>query len=235
MTGDPTTSAPGAPQVGAPARIPRQRPPQAVESTTTTPAGTGSRTRLLVAVGTDKHPFDRLVGWLEQWHTGVAFRVELTVQHGHTRAPAAPGATPFLGHADLQTTMAAADLVVCHGGPATILEARRHGHLPIVVPRDPAYGEHVDNHQLLFARRLGAAGLVALCESRDALFAALEAGLADPGRFTVTTDEATAAARLAAVERVGQIVEGLVAAAPRRRSRPWWRPGGRVTDGEPTR
>ena len=182
------------------------------------------RAALLVAVGTDKHPFDRLVGWLREWYADVADEVVLTVQHGHTRVEGLPDAVPFLGHADLQTAMAGADLVVCHGGPATILEARRHGHLPIVVPRDPTLGEHVDNHQQLFARRLGAAGLVALCESRQELLAALTAGLADPKRFTVTVDAEAAQAQRAAVRRVGAIVEELVAEAAQRRHRPWWRP-----------
>ncbi|MEU6078199.1 glycosyltransferase [Micromonospora sp. NPDC047074] len=184
--------------------------------------------RLLVAVGTDKHPFDRLVGWLEEWHRTVADDVGPTVQHGHTRAPRMPGAVAFLGHDELQTAMAEADLVVCHGGPATILEARRHGHLPIVVPRDPTRGEHVDDHQLLFARRLGTAGMVALAETREALFEALTAGVADPSRFAVAADPDASETRRAAVERVGRIVEELVAAsAGRRRARwrPWARPG----------
>ncbi|WP_240944319.1 glycosyltransferase [Micromonospora thermarum] len=176
----------------------------------------------MVAVGTDKHPFDRLVGWLEGWAPAVADRVALTVQHGHTPAPGLPGAVPFLGHHELQTAMSGADLVVCHGGPATILEARRHGRLPIVVPRDPAHGEHVDDHQLLFARRLGAANMVVLCETREALVEALAAGLADPGRFTVRADPDSARAQETAVARVGEIVETLVAASSGRRT--WWRP-----------
>ncbi|TWJ22575.1 glycosyltransferase [Micromonospora endolithica] len=194
-------------------RLPRQRD-----------AADLGRTQILVAVGTDKHPFDRLVGWLRDWHGGVADAVRLTVQHGHTAAPGLPDAVPFLGHDALQAAMATADLVVCHGGPATILEARRHGHLPIVVPRDPTRGEHVDDHQLLFARRLGAAGMVALCETREALTDALTAGLADPARFTVTADPDSARAQEAAVRRVGQIVEELVAASNAPRRRTWWRP-----------
>ncbi|MEV4659977.1 glycosyltransferase [Micromonospora sp. NPDC049301] len=190
--------------------LPRQRE--------ATPA---TQIRLLVAVGTDKHPFDRLVDWLAQWHAQAPDRVGLTVQHGHTPAPRVPGAVPFLGHDALQRAMAEADLVVCHGGPATILEARRHGHLPIVVPRDPARGEHVDDHQQLFARRLGAAGLVALCETREALHAALAAGLADPSRYAVAADPEAHEAQRAAVARVGQIVEDLVARSTRRQSR--WR------------
>lgn len=184
-----------------------------------------ARLRLLVAVGTDKHPFDRLVGWLDEWRSGAD--VALTVQHGHTPAAGVPGAVPFLGHDALQAAMGEADLVVCHGGPATILEARRHGRLPIVVPRDPARGEHVDDHQQLFARRLGAAGMVALAETREELFAALAAGLADPSRFAVAADQGAAEARRAAVQRVGRIVEELVAASTGRRQRTRWRPWAR--------
>ncbi|NGM11248.1 glycosyltransferase [Verrucosispora sioxanthis] len=186
-------------------------------------ARTDGRPQVLVAVGTDKHPFDRLVDWLRHWHDEIAGEVRLTVQHGHTRAADLPDAVPFLGHAELQAAMARSDLVVCHGGPATILEARRHGHLPIVVPRDPTRGEHVDDHQLLFARRLGAAGLVALCESRQELLDTLATGLADRARFTVAVDADAADGRRAAVRRVGVIVEDLVAAA-QRQHRPWWRP-----------
>ncbi|WP_341720353.1 glycosyltransferase [Micromonospora sp. FIMYZ51] len=181
------------------------------------------RPQLLVAVGADRHPFDRLVDWLRQWYGEVAGAVVLTVQHGYTRVTDLPDAVPFLGHAELQKAMDQADLVVCHGGPATILEARRHGHLPIVVPRDPAYGEHVDDHQQLFARRLGAAGLIALCESRQDLLDALAAGLADRSRFTVARDVDSVDRQRATARRVGTIVDDLIATA-QRRHRPRWLP-----------
>lgn len=186
------------------ARIPRQRG--------------GSRTgTILVAVGTDRHRFDRLIGWLEDWHAAAADRAELIVQYGHSRAPELAGAIDFLDHDALQQAMQRATLVVCHGGPATILEARRHRHLPIVVPRDPTLDEHVDDHQMLFARRLADAGLIRLCQSRTALFEALEAGLRAPASFGVTADAGTDTARLAAVARVGEIIEGLISSANPRR------------------
>lgn len=181
--------------------------------------------RVLVAVGTDKHPFDRLIDWLRDWQSTAPDRVVLTIQHGHTRVADGRGAVAFLGHDELQAAMSAADLVVCHGGPATILEARRRGTVPIVVPRDPTHGEHVDDHQLRFARRLGAAGLVVVCETRATFVAALTAGLAEPSRFVVRADPEAARAREAAVARVGEIVENLVVAADGRRA--WWRPWSR--------
>jgi UDP-N-acetylglucosamine transferase subunit ALG13 len=177
---------------------------------------------VLVAVGTDVHPFDRLMGWLEEWHPGRTGEVRLVVQHGHTRAPRLPGAREFLGHDDLQRAMADATLVVCHGGPATITEARRTGHLPVVVPSDPARGEHIDNHQQLFARRLAAAGLIHLCETGSDLTAALDKGLSRPATFRLGADDTARASREEAVARVGRIVEDLVSARQQRRRRRFW-------------
>lgn len=41
--------------------------------------------------------------------------------------------------------------VITHGGPASIFMAISAGHIPVVVPRDPSFQEHVDGHQLRFA------------------------------------------------------------------------------------
>ncbi|MBQ1043813.1 MULTISPECIES: glycosyltransferase [unclassified Micromonospora] len=176
-----------------------------------------SRPFVLVVVGTDVHRFDRLVGWLERWHAARP-EVRLVLQYGHSRTPALPEATPFLGHEELQRAMAESTLVVSHGGPATITEARRTGHLPIVVPRDPAHDEHVDNHQQLFSRRLGAAGMVRLCESEAELVAALDEGLADPGRFVLAADPGRPDPRAEAVARVGAVIDDLVASRVRQRA-----------------
>jgi UDP-N-acetylglucosamine transferase subunit ALG13 len=181
----------------------------------------GATPLLLTVVGTDVHPFFRLMYWLQRWYAERSQPVRLIVQYGHSGRPELPGAADFLDHEQLQRAMAEATLVVCHGGPATITEARRTGHLPIVVPRDPVHGEHVDNHQQLFSRRLAAAGLVHLCESEADLFAALRKGLADPSAFSLAADSQAQSSRQEAVARVGQIVEQLVAARQHRRRRPW--------------
>ncbi|MFU8876151.1 glycosyltransferase [Micromonospora sp. SL4-19] len=172
---------------------------------------------VLAVVGTDVHRFDRLVDWLERWHAGRP-RVRVVLQYGHSRTPRLPEAAPFLGHEELQRAMAEATLVVSHGGPATITEARRNGHLPIVVPRDPAHDEHVDNHQQLFSRRLGVAGMVRLCESETDLVTALDAGLADPSRFALAADPNRPDPRAEAVARVGQVIDDLVARRVRQRA-----------------
>ncbi len=145
------------------------------------------RPLVLVAVGTDYHPFDRLVGWVDRWARDHK-DVDVLVQYGSSTPPATARGSQLLGHSELQDAMAAADVVVCHGGPATISEARRHGRLPICVPRDPQLGEHVDEHQQLFARRMGSGGVVHLAETEPALVAAMNDALARPDRFSSGRD-----------------------------------------------
>jgi UDP-N-acetylglucosamine transferase subunit ALG13 len=145
------------------------------------------RPLVLVAVGTDHHPFDRVVRWIDGWLAdGGDARADVLVQHGSAAAPTRADGVAALDHEGLQDAMSRAAVVITHGGPATIREARAHGRLPICVPRDPALGEHVDNHQQLFAGRMGAAGVVRLATTEPELRAALEEALAHPERFTVT-------------------------------------------------
>jgi UDP-N-acetylglucosamine transferase subunit ALG13 len=171
---------------------------------------------VLAVVGTDVHRFDRLMDWLEGWYAARRDRPAMLVQHGSSRAPAIPGATAFLEHDRLTDAMARARVVVTHGGPASITEARRHGHVPVVVARDPAYGEHVDDHQLLFAARMAALGVVRLCATAGELAGSLELGLEDPATLTTTAGAGDPEARAAAVARVGRIVDDLVATRGRR-------------------
>ena len=85
---------------------------------------------VLVAVGTDHHPFDRAVDWVDAWLVdarAAGHDVDVLVQYGHSHPPILARGSSLLEHADLQDAMSRAAVVVCHGGPATITEARRHG------------------------------------------------------------------------------------------------------------
>lgn len=175
-----------------------------------------ARPRLFVSVGTDHHPFDRLVGWVADWARANP-DWDVALQHGRTAAPAAAPnleAFAFCDHARLQDLFSGSDAVVSHGGPATITEARRTGHVPVVVPRDPAHGEHVDGHQVLFAGRLADAGLVTLVASAAALDEAVKAA-AEQRRAVPAPVAGRAAAQAVppGVHRVGQVAEALVAEA----------------------
>jgi UDP-N-acetylglucosamine transferase subunit ALG13 len=142
---------------------------------------------VLVVVGTDHHRFDRLVTWADAWlaaRTGPPIRC--VVQYGTSQAPAVAEGVDYLGHAELQQLMADAHVVVCHAGPSTITESRRHGHRPIVVARSAALGEHVDDHQQRFSRWIAAKSLIDLVDSeaglRRRLDATIGSGSAPNGR-----------------------------------------------------
>ena len=116
--------------------------------------------QLVVAcLGTDQHPFPRLVGWLDE----LAYshpEYDVVVQHGFSDAPKVSKGHAFMPYDTLFELIQSADLTICHGGPGTLMDAHRAGQVPVVVPRDPQYGEHVDGHQLRFASAIERRGSV---------------------------------------------------------------------------
>jgi UDP-N-acetylglucosamine--N-acetylmuramyl-(pentapeptide) pyrophosphoryl-undecaprenol N-acetylglucosamine transferase len=59
----------------------------------------------------------------------------------------------------LTAAIEAADVVVAHAGTGSALMALLAGKRPVLIPRLPERGEHVDGHQVQFANWLEAAGL----------------------------------------------------------------------------
>jgi UDP-N-acetylglucosamine transferase subunit ALG13 len=172
-----------------------------------------SELHVLVLVGTDVHPFDRLLGWVENYTARGL--VTWTIQSGSSRETKLAGGSPFLDRAQLATALETAHVVICHGGPATITEARRAGHKPLCVPRDPKQGEHVDDHQQRFARRLGRSGLVQICETEEELHAALERAESKRDAYRIDNSDADAAVVATALQ-IGRIADGLVSDGPQR-------------------
>jgi UDP-N-acetylglucosamine transferase subunit ALG13 len=133
---------------------------------------------VLVLLGTDVHPFERLVSWIEAC-ADASPATTFFVQHGHSRAPERVAGLAFVDHDELQVRLARAAAVVTHGGPSSIAEAARLGHVPIVVARDPGYGEHVDDHQERFAARLDERGTAIVVRSAEELAKQLRSTLDD--------------------------------------------------------
>lgn len=169
--------------------------------------------RIFVTVGTDHHPFTRLIDWIDDW---AAHRtdIDLVVQHGAAR-PSRHGTNhELLGSAELAAQYAAADLVVSQVGPGTIADANRAGHRPLVVPRDPALGEVVDDHQVAFGDFMAARGRCVSVRTRDALIAELETRLTDPAAPALPVE----ALPTATSDVVADLVGTVLGAPPRRLS-----------------
>jgi UDP-N-acetylglucosamine transferase subunit ALG13 len=177
---------------------------------------------VVVMVGTDHHPFERLVGWADEL-AGRRPGTRVVVQHGASPAPLVAEGRPFLPHAEIVTLLAEAAAVVCHGGPGTIMDARTAGHVPLCVPRDPARGEHVDGHQQRFAALAHQAGIVTRVETLEDLAVEVDALLAtDLGSRArvLPMSPATEAARRQLAHELDELV------TPRTRTR--WGRWGRV-------
>lgn len=172
---------------------------------------------MLVTVGTDHHPFDRLMHWVDELiDTGVIGAHQVLVQHGSSRPPRNAPAWASLPRDELLALMAHADVVVGHGGPGTIMDARSAGRRPVIVPRVARRGEVVDDHQVTFARRLAGLDKIVPAEDRVAFIAAVRRGLTDPAWLTVHGVEAHAAGADAVARQIDRVVDGL-RAAPRAR------------------
>jgi UDP-N-acetylglucosamine transferase subunit ALG13 len=123
---------------------------------------------VFATVGTDHHRFDRLVDWIDGWIVDHGDEhVSALVQTGTSRRPRHAQGADYLGYDEMQANMRRAAAIVSHGGPGSIMLACYCGKKPIVVPRTSALGEHVDQHQVLFARRLAAEGEILLAENED--------------------------------------------------------------------
>jgi UDP-N-acetylglucosamine transferase subunit ALG13 len=170
--------------------------------------------RIVVTVGTDHHPFDRLIGWVNNWlerHPELAG--EVFVQTGAASVVPACQSSSFLPVGRLDELLNAADVIVCHGGPASIADAWSRGRLPVVVPRLPQLGEHVDDHQVDFCRKVAELGRVRLAQTAADFAAFLDEAARDPSRFRARIPETDLNA---AVTRVAELVDELVS-QPRRR------------------
>jgi len=163
---------------------------------------------ILVTVGTHEQPFDRLVRACEPL---AALGERVVVQRGvSTVVPAGCQVVDQLEPAALLSAMESARIVICHAGPSTIFEAAALGHVPIVVPRDPRHGEHVDDHQLRFAARLGDRVHV-LLDPRE-LQAAID--VHDERIATLRTLSHDAARTRAFAEAVGALAAGCAGQRP---------------------
>jgi UDP-N-acetylglucosamine transferase subunit ALG13 len=125
---------------------------------------------IVITIGTNEQPFDRLVAAAAALETDEP----LVVQYGSSAVTSGPGRwVDFLGFDELADLMREARVVVCHAGVGSIMLARQYGRRPVVVPRRLDRGEAVDDHQVPLARRLAGSALVTLVEDERLLAEAI--------------------------------------------------------------
>jgi UDP-N-acetylglucosamine transferase subunit ALG13 len=123
---------------------------------------------VFATVGTDVHPFHRMTRWIDTWlEDGGADLATCFMQTGTSCEPRLATHDAYLGYFEMEDKMREAAAVVCHGGPGTIMLCVSLGKRPIVVPRMADRGEHVDNHQRAFSRRIASDGAILLAETEE--------------------------------------------------------------------
>lgn len=110
---------------------------------------------IFVTVGTHEQPFDRLLKCIDKMVVDEKIKEEVIIQKGYSDyEPIHCKSYKLISYDEMQKYILEARIVVTHGGPASFLAPLSVGKIPIVVPRKKEFNEHVNNHQLDFARQV---------------------------------------------------------------------------------
>ncbi len=113
--------------------------------------------KVVVTVGSLKFSFERMLQRVADliprdaevlWQVGSSDVRDIGIQ-GRPTVPAD----------ELAAAIAESDLVVAHGGTGSALTAHEAGRCPLLIRREAAFGEHIDDHQAQTGDYLAALGL----------------------------------------------------------------------------
>lgn len=129
---------------------------------------------IFVTVGTDHHPFDRLIKTVDELKSQGVISEDVFIQTGSSvYLPDHCYFEKLLSFKELMKKIADARIVITHGGPGSIMPVIYAQKIPVVMPRRKQYGEVVDDHQMDFAKRLQEQNMIILVESSEDLYKAI--------------------------------------------------------------
>lgn len=111
---------------------------------------------ILVTVGTIRYPFHRLVVGVNKLIKALS-KEDWVIQSGFSNGFSSGSRIQlcrFYPHSTFMEHLKKSKLVIAHAGEGTVIQALALQKRLIVVPRNPDYGEHVDNQQLQVALEL---------------------------------------------------------------------------------
>lgn len=131
--------------------------------------------KIYVSVGTHEQPFQRL---LDEVHILTSDATnEWLVQYGvgsWTSNNSDVRAAPYLTPQEVSEALSWADIIVSQASPGNVFGALDEGVWPIVIGRQKAFLEHVDDHQVRFATALSEMGAATNLEDAHHLGDVLE-------------------------------------------------------------
>lgn len=110
---------------------------------------------IFVTVGTHEQPFNRLIKAVDELKRDGIITEDVIMQTGFsTYEPKYCKWSKLIPYQDMEKNVKNAHIVITHGGPASFIMPLQIGKTPIVVPRQYKFGEHVNDHQVEFARNV---------------------------------------------------------------------------------
>lgn len=110
---------------------------------------------IFVTVGTHEQPFNRLIQKVDELKKDGVITEDVIIQTGFsTYEPKYCQWSKLIPYQQMIKNVADARIVITHGGPASFIMPLQIGKTPIVVPRQHQFNEHVNDHQVEFARNV---------------------------------------------------------------------------------
>lgn len=110
---------------------------------------------IFVTVGTHEQAFNRLIQEIDLLKYNGKITEEVICQIGYSDyIPKYCKWEKMISYEEMINNVKEARIVITHGGPASFLLPLQYGKIPIVVPRQLKYNEHVNNHQLDFLNKI---------------------------------------------------------------------------------
>lgn len=107
---------------------------------------------IFVTVGTHEQPFDRLIKYVDYLAKEEVIKEKVFIQTGYsTFQPKYCEWSQFIPYSQMVENVQNARITITHGGPSSFILPLQYGKIPIVVPRQKKYNEHINNHQLEFS------------------------------------------------------------------------------------
>ncbi|WP_294653034.1 glycosyltransferase [uncultured Ruminococcus sp.] len=110
---------------------------------------------IFVTVGTHEQPFNRLIEKMDELKRNQVITEDVIIQTGFsTYEPQFCQWSKMLPYSEMIENVSKARIVITHGGPSSFIMPLQIGKIPIVVPRQHQFNEHVNDHQVEFARNV---------------------------------------------------------------------------------
>ena len=110
---------------------------------------------IFVITGTEAYPFNRLIEKIDRLKENKKIQDDVFIQLGScTFVPEHCSWKQWLSFSEMKEHINNSNIVITHAGAGTTLLCLELGKKPLLVTRKKKYGEHLDDHQVPFARMM---------------------------------------------------------------------------------